>query len=208
MKIISIISENKQTNEGPIRNIMPAFTKTQKLRKSAGRAAAGATKGEVRQMEAELLTYMEYSGQKTATPQVLKNYFKQKGLAKVGAEVVDTFQSKARKKATATNPGDATAGLGGPPPAPPTGAPPAPPTGAPPIPEVTNFGTLPFTKREVRSIITQVVQKAYGGAAGFGQSRFAEPAQGGGGGGAGLPDITSFVNSLTPQQKAQLKAAL
>jgi hypothetical protein len=35
MKIISIISENKEINEGPIRNVMPAFTKTQKLRKLA-----------------------------------------------------------------------------------------------------------------------------------------------------------------------------
>ena len=68
--------------------------------------------------------------------------------------------------------------------------------------------TTALTKGEVRTIIQQVVQKAYGGAAGFGQSRFAEPGQAGGAAGAGAPDITSFVNGLTPQQKAQLKAAL
>jgi hypothetical protein len=67
-----------------------------------------------------------------------------------------------------------------------------------------------LTTGEVRQVIQQVVQKAYGGAAGFGQSRFAEPSQAGaaGAGSAGAPDITNFVNSLTPQQKAQLKAAL
>jgi hypothetical protein len=213
MKIISIISENKEINEGPIRNVMPAFTKTQKLRKAAGRAAAGATKGEVAQMEAELLTYMEYSGQKRATPEVLKNYFKQKGLGTVGAAVVDAAMAR---KQPPTNPdGDAAAGLGGNPPVdPPDPADPADP--ADPITEL--FGrkkdTTALTKGEVRKIIQQVVQKAYGGAAGFGQSRFAEPGQPGGAGGAGgaggtgAPDITNFVNSLTPQQKAQLKAAL
>lgn len=281
MKILSIISENEETNEGPLRNIMPAFTKTQKMRKAAGKAAAGATKDEVRQMEVELLTYMEYSGQKRATPDVLKNYFKQKGLGTVGTSVVDAFQSKARKKAGAADAasaarddanaaGAAGAGLGGNPPAPPMGGP-TPPTGAPPGPgnasppaagnptppapalpngtvakdsagqeyvwmgklwrnkttgkyankakgaeltqsagtqtnsmyEATDPNTLPLSKGEVRSIIQQVVQKAYGGKAGFGQSRFAEPDQG-----QGAPDINNFVNSLTPQQKAQLKAAL
>jgi hypothetical protein len=268
MKILSIISENEETNEGPLRNIMPAFTKTQKLRKAAGKAAAGATKDEVRQMEVELLTYMEYSGQKRATPDVLKNYFKQKGLGTVGTSVVDAVMAKKQPPA---NPGAGAAGLGGgnppanpsnPPPAPPSGGP-TPPTGAPPGPgpsnpppqtipngtkaklssgeEFTWMGaqwkstrsgrlasraqkqelnqaagvqtnsmyeaapTTALTKGEVRSIIKQVVQKAYGGAAGFGQSRFAEPAQGQG---QGAPDINSFVNSLTPQQKAQLKAAL
>jgi hypothetical protein len=71
--------------------------------------------------------------------------------------------------------------------------------------EVADISALPFTKGEVRSIITQVVQKAYKGSAGFDQSRFAEPTQSSA---SGSGDITSFVNSLTPQQRAQLKAAL
>jgi hypothetical protein len=216
MKIISIISENNEINEGPLRNVMPAFTKTQKLRKAAGKSAAGATKGEVAQIEAELLTYMEYSGQKRATPEVLKNYFKQKGLGTVGAAVVDAAMAK--KQAVPANPdGNAAAGLGGNPPANPNPAPaPAAGSGSPPGlpgPVTELFGrkkdTTSLTKGEVRTIIQQVVQKAYGGAAGFDQSRFAEPAQAGGGAaGGGVPDITNFVNSLTPQQKKQLKAAL
>jgi hypothetical protein len=271
MKILSIISENEETNEGPLRNIMPAFTKTQKLRKAAGKAAAGATKDEVRQMEVELLTYMEYSGQKRATPDVLKNYFKQKGLGNVGTSVVDAFVASKRPPANPNAGGAGAAGLGGnppanpnstgnPPPAPPSGAP-TPPTGNPPPapPQALPRGTKAklasgeeftwqgaqwksnqtgrvaskaqkqelnqsagmqtnsmyeaanpsaLTKGEVRKIIQQVVQKAYGGAAGFSQSRFAEPGQAGASGGQGAPDINSFVNSLTPQQKAQLKAAL
>lgn len=204
MKIISIISENEETNEGPLRNIMPAFTKTQKLRKAAGKAAAGATKDEIRQMEVELLTFMEYSGEPRATAEVMKNYFKQKGLGRIGAEVVDAFQSKARKKATVTKPGARLAGLPDPNLAPdPTPAPANTQTNS--MYEVADISALPFTKGEVRSIITQVVQKAYKGSAGFDQSRFAEPTQSSA---SGSGDITSFVNSLTPQQRAQLKAAL
>jgi hypothetical protein len=224
MKIISIISENNEINEGPIRNVMPAFTKAQKLRKATSLAAAGATKGEVAQIEAELLTYMEYSGQNKATPEVLKNYFKQKGLGTIGAAVVDAAMAK--KQAVPANPnGNAAAGLGGNPPANPNPAPPAAGSSSPPGlpgPVTELFGgkkdNTVLTTREVRQVIQQVVQKAYGGAAGYDRSRFAEPSQAGAGatgqagaagaGSAGAPDITNFVNSLTPQQKAQLKAAL
>jgi hypothetical protein len=159
---------------------------------------------------------MEYSGQKRATPEVLKNYFKQKGLGTVGAAVVDAAMARKQPPTNPNSDGDAAAGLGGNPPVNPPAPPPAgagSPPGLPgPVTEL--FGrkkdTTALTKGEVRKIIQQVVQKAYGGAAGFGQSRFAEPGQpgGAGAGGAGAPDITNFVNSLTPQQKAQLKAAL
>jgi hypothetical protein len=271
MKISSIIAEQEKTNEGPLRNIMPAFTKTQKLRKAAGKAAAGATKDEIRQMEVELLTYMEYSGQKRATPDVLKNYFKQKGLGNVGTSVVDAFVASKRPAAPPSDAaGAGAAGLGGNPPAnPPASSGPTPPTGNPPPapPTALPRGTKAklasgeeftwqgaqwksnqtgrvaskaqkqelnqaagmqtnsmyeaadpnaLTKGEVRKIIQQVVQKAYGGAAGFSQSRFAEPGQasaagpsGGSAGGAGLPDsITNAVSGLTPAQKAALKAML
>lgn len=269
MKVSSIISEKMEVSEGPIRNMMPAFTKTQKLRKAAGKAAAGATKDEVRQMEVELLTYMEYSGQKKATPEVLKNYFKQKGVGSIGAAVVDAVVAKKRPPVDPLDAaGDAAAGLGGNPPAnpnaggnPPAGNPPAPPTGAPPAPpanpnaggnpppapptppagaptlqrgtvatdaagqeyewmgklwrnkttgkyankakaaELTQSAStqtnsmyedaapaLPLSKGDVRAIIKQVVQKAYGGKAGFSQSRFAEPGQG--------PDVMGMIDTL------------
>ena len=74
----------------------------------------------------------------------------------------------------------------------------------------------PLTSAEVKQYIDKAVRSGFQATGpGAAKSRFAQktpPAQSGGNPppaqGQGAPDITNFVNSLTPQQKAQLKAAL
>jgi hypothetical protein len=70
----------------------------------------------------------------------------------------------------------------------------------------------PLTSAEVKQYIEKAVRSGFlATGPGATKSRFAaKPAPSGNppASGQGAPDITNFVNSLTPQQKAQLKAAL
>ena len=176
MNVFQIIAEDQELDE-----VIP-FTKKAKMMKKAGKAAKGATKDEARQLEVELLTYLKTSGQ-TATADAVLKYFDQKGYGNVAAPIIanlktkgnkkadrqtakaDKRQAKADAKAAAQADAEKAAGL-----------------------EKQRQGMAAMssmyseaegqdvlTKREVRGIIKQVVQKGYGGAAGFGKGKFAAP---------------------------------
>ncbi len=176
MNVFQIIAEDQELDE-----VIP-FTKKAKMMKQAGKAAKGATKDEARQLEVELLTYLKTSGQ-TATADAVLKYFDQKGYGNVAAPIIanlktkgnkkadrqtaraDKRQAKADAKAAAQADAEKAAGL-----------------------EKQRKGMAAMssmyseaegqdvlTKREVRGIIKQVVQKGYGGAAGFGKGKFAAP---------------------------------
>jgi hypothetical protein len=176
MNVFQIIAEDEELEE-----VIP-FTKKAKMMKQAGKAAKGATKDEARQLEVELLTYLKTSGQ-TATADAVLKYFDQKGYGNVAAPIIanlktkgnkkadrqtakaDKRQAKADAKAAAQADAEKAAGL-----------------------EKQRQGMAAMssmyseaegqdvlTKREVRGIIKQVVQKGYGGAAGFGKGKFAAP---------------------------------
>ena len=176
MNVFQIIAEDQELDE-----VIP-FTKKAKMMKQAGKAAKGATKDEARQLEVELLTYLKTSGQ-TATADAVLKYFDQKGYGNVAAPIIanlktkgnkkadrqtaraDKRQAKADAKAAAQADAEKAAGL-----------------------EKQRQGMAAMssmyseaegqdvlTKREVRGIIKQVVQKGYGGAAGFGKGKFAAP---------------------------------
>jgi len=124
MKVYSIIAEEKQIDELNLR-----LTKKDRALKRADKATKGSLKDEVKNLEIELLTYMKNSGNKTATPDLVKNYLKQKGLGSVGDQVVD--------QVAATNAGPAPVGMDNPRQEPPVtrGTPPA-PGAAPATPQV------------------------------------------------------------------------
>ena len=176
MNVFQIIAEDQELDE-----VIP-FTKKAKMMKKAGKAAKGATKDEARQLEVELLTYLKTSGQ-TATADAVLKYFDQKGYGNVAAPIIanlktkgnkkadrqtakaDKRQAKSDAKAAAQADAEKSAGL-----------------------EKQRQGMAAMssmyseaegqdvlTKREVRGIIKQVVQKGYGGAAGFGKGKFAAP---------------------------------
>ena len=176
MNVFQIIAEDEELEE-----VIP-FTKKARMMKKAGKAAKGATKDEARQLEVELLTYLKTSGQ-TATADAVLKYFDQKGYGNVAAPIIanlktkgnkkadrqtakaDKRQAKADAKAAAQADAEKSAGL-----------------------EKQRQGMAAMssmyseaegqdvlTKREVRGIIKQVVQKGYGGAAGFGKGKFAAP---------------------------------
>lgn len=176
MNVFQIIAEDEELEE-----VIP-FTKKARMMKKAGKAAKGATKDEARQLEVELLTYLKTSGQ-TATADAVLKYFDQKGYGNVAAPIIanlktkgnkkadrqtakaDKRQAKADAKAAAQADAEKAAGL-----------------------EKQRQGMAAMssmyseaegqdvlTKREVRGIIKQVVQKGYGGSAGFGKGKFASP---------------------------------
>lgn len=177
MQVFQIIAEQNELDEA-----IP-FTKKARMMKQAGKAAKGATKDEARQMEVELITYLKTSKQK-ATADAVQKYFDQKGLGQVAAPIIKNFQTKGNKAAAKSQArqdkayaaGQAAAKLGG--------------LAKQGMQAVKNMsGTVPadqinqsmyeaeaddlLTKREVRKIISDVVAKGYGGAAGFDKSRFA-----------------------------------
>lgn len=189
MQVFQIIAEQNELDEA-----IP-FTKKAKMMKQAKKAAKGATKDEARQMEVELLTYLKTSKQQPTVDAILK-YFDQKGLGNVAAPIVKNFQSKGNKKAArsqarqdkARAAGQAAAKLGG---MAKVGAQKAGAaakaagtamknaSGVVPAGQINQSvyeaeGQDVLTKREVRNIISQVVAKGYGGAAGFDKSRFAQ----------------------------------
>jgi hypothetical protein len=174
MKVYSIVTED-------VSEAIP-FTKKARMMRQAGKAAKGATKDETRQLEVELLTYLKTSGQ-TATADAVLKYLDQKGYGNVAAPIIanlktkgnkkadrqaaraDKRQAKADAKAAAAADAEKAAGL---------------------EKQRKGMATMSsmyseaagddvLTKREVRSVIKQVVQKGYGGAAGFGKGKFAAP---------------------------------
>ena len=176
MNVFQIIAEDQELDE-----VIP-FTKKAKMMKQAGKAAKGATKDEARQLEVELLTYLKTSGQ-TATADAVLKYFDQKGYGNVAAPIIanlktkgnkkadrqtakaDKRQAKADAKAAAAADAEKAAGLE------------KQRQGMAAMSSMYSeaAGDDVLTKREVRGIIKQVVQKGYGGAAGFGKGKFAAP---------------------------------
>ena len=176
MNVFQIIAEDQELDE-----VIP-FTKKAKMMKKAGKAAKGATKDEARQLEVELLTYLKTSGQ-TATADAVLKYFDQKGYGNVAAPIIanlktkgnkkadrqtaraDKRQAKADAKAAAQADAEKAAGLE------------KQRKGMAAMSSMYSeaAGDDVLTKREVRGIIKQVVQKGYGGAAGFGKGKFAAP---------------------------------
>lgn len=171
MNVFQIIAEDFELDE-----VIP-FTKKAKLNKQVKKAQRGATKDEARTMEVELLNYLKTSNQKATADNILK-YFDQKGVGNIAEPIVNALQSKgmkkadkAKTKADAAAAAQAKAGLGN-------------------VTVDSNFnkdqklssfgkvgeaaGEDILTKREVKSIIKQVVAKGFGDQAGFGKSRFAQ----------------------------------
>lgn len=256
MKVYTVVAEETDLSE-----LNLGLTRKGRELKRANKATKSALGDETRQMEIELLTYMKNAGHKNATPSIVKNYLKQKGLGAIGDQVVADVVSKMRGPEPVglggrqeppvtrggTPPDDPNqgtppaTGAGNTPPVPPlpgAGTPPAaggagnPPAGNPPAPQSIPSGTKAklasgeeftwlgaqwksnrsgrmaskaqkkelnqaagmqtnsmyeaapgaeptLSKRQVRAIIQQVIQKGYGQSAGFGRSRFAtdQPAQ-------------------------------
>jgi hypothetical protein len=169
MNVFQIIAEDHELDE-----VIP-FTKKAKLNKQVKKAQRGATKGEARTMEVELLNYLKTSNQKATADNILK-YFDQKGLGQIAEPIVNSFQSKGMKKAgkmqakadakaAAQADAEKAAGLE------------KQRKGMAAMSSMYSeaAGDDVLTKREVRGIIKQVVQKGYGGAAGFGKGKFAAP---------------------------------
>lgn len=267
MKIESVLDESIELDEF----INLGLTKKQRMMKQANKAAKGSINSEIDQMEVELLTYMRNSGEKYATPSIVKNYLKKKGLGKVGDQIVDQVASQPSmganlaglgKKAASAAAGAASgiaaaARSGDAPPNPrptgpqsapsssataasaPTDKPQASPAAAPspenkPLPkgtvaslgngeefewlgaqwrskktgkmaskdqkaELTKNATAQtnslreseeavLSKRQIKSILTKVIQKAYGQSAGFKRSSFATDNDG--------PDIQGMIDTL------------
>jgi len=176
MNVFQIIAEDQELDE-----VIP-FTKKAKMMKQAGKAAKGATKDEARQLEVELLTYLKTSGQ-TATADAVLKYFDQKGYGNVAAPIIANLktkgnkkadrqtarankrQAKADSKAAAAADAQKAAGLE------------KQRRGMAAMSSMYSeaAGDDVLTKREVRGVIKQVVQKGYGGAAGFGKGKFSAP---------------------------------
>jgi hypothetical protein len=226
MKVYSIISEEIQIDE-----LNLGLTSKGRQMKRADKDTKKVVGGEIRDLEVELLTYMKNSGNKRATPTLVKNYLKQKGLGTAGNAIVDQVAAK-----NAPRPGNPVGFDRQEPPVTSGGAPPAgdaggaPPLGSPvpPAPlargaksktnngeEFTWLGAqwrgpggrmankaqkdelvanaskqtnsmyseaveeAPLSKRQIQTILKQVIQKAYGDNAGFNRSRFGEPQAGG-----------------------------
>jgi hypothetical protein len=260
MKIESVLDESIELDEF----INLGLTKKQRMMKQANKAAKGSINSEIDQMEVELMTYMRNSGEKYATPSIVKNYLKKKGLGKVGDQIVDQVASQPSvganlaglgKKAASAAAGAASgiaaaARSGDAPPNPrPTGPKSAPAASAPtnkpqagpatapenkPLPkgtvaslgngeefewlgaqwrskktgkmaskdqkaELTKNATAQtnslreseeaiLSKRQIKTILTQVIQKAYGQSAGFKRSSFATDNDG--------PDIQGMIDTL------------
>lgn len=150
--------------------------------KRANKVAKGDIKDEIRQMEVELAVWMKQSGIKTLTADDLQNYFGQKGLGDTARPIISNFAAKSGKKAARaqakqqkTDAARKAAGLAQQnPPAP---APTFKSNRKPNLKVVNSMyeaeGTDTLTRREVRTIVQQVIRNAYKSTAGFGQSRFA-----------------------------------
>ena len=175
MNVFQIIAEDHELDE-----VIP-FTKKAKLNKQVKKAQRGATKGEARTMEVELLNYLKTSNQKATADNILK-YFDQKGLGQIAEPIVNSFQSKGMKKAdkmqaradkaTAKKAAaDKAAGL-----ADKAAGDEAQRKGMAAMSSMYSeaAGEDILTKREVKGIIKQVVAKGFGDKAGFGKSRFAQ----------------------------------
>jgi hypothetical protein len=94
MQVYTIVCENEDLVELNI-----GLTKQGRKLKRADKATKGSLKDEAQNMEVELLTYMKNSGNKTATPSLVKNYLNQKGLGTVGNPIVDAAAAKSAKPA-------------------------------------------------------------------------------------------------------------
>jgi hypothetical protein len=90
MQVYNVICENDDLVE-----LNLGITKQGRKLKRANKATKGSLKDEAQSMEVELLTYMKNSGNKTATPSLVKNYLKQKGLATIGDPIVDAAAANA-----------------------------------------------------------------------------------------------------------------
>lgn len=100
MKVFAIVAEEKDLNE-----LNLGLTRHGRNLKRANKATKKALGDEAKSMEIELLTYMRNAGYKKATPSVVKNYLKQKGLGTIGDTIVNDVVSKIR--------GPEPVGLGG-----------------------------------------------------------------------------------------------
>lgn len=100
MKVFAVVAEENDLNE-----LNLGLTRKGRELKRANKATKRALGDEARQMEIELLTFMRNAGYRTATPTIVKNYLKQKGLGTIGSTIVDDVVSKMR--------GPEPVGLGG-----------------------------------------------------------------------------------------------
>lgn len=73
MQVYTVVCENNDLVE-----LNLGITKQGRKLKRADKATKGSLKDEAQSMEVELLTYMKNSGNKTATPSLVKNYLNQK----------------------------------------------------------------------------------------------------------------------------------
>lgn len=90
MKINQLLSENELDEAIP-------FTKQWKAQRASDKATKQNMKDELMNMEVELKTFMRTAKIKTATPEVVLNYLKQKGLGVAGQDVIDNFVTTSQK---------------------------------------------------------------------------------------------------------------
>jgi hypothetical protein len=159
---------------------LPALTKKGRMIQQGNKAVKGVLKDELRQMEVELAIWMKQSGIAQLTADDLQSYLDQKGLGEIGQPVIAALPAKADAKAakikSAIAAKQAAMARGGI----------KTPTVNNPAPTMATVmssmysenieeaqGTSALSKREVRNILSTVLQTAYKKSAGFSKSSFA-----------------------------------
>ena len=159
---------------------LPALTKKGRMIQQGNKAVKGVLKDELRQMEVELAIWMKQSGIAQLTADDLQSYLDQKGLGEIGQPVIAALPAKADAKAakikSAIAAKQAAMARGGI----------KTPTVNNPAPTMATVmssmysenieeaqGTSASSKREVRNILSTVLQTAYKKSAGFSKSSFA-----------------------------------
>jgi hypothetical protein len=159
---------------------LPALTKNGRMIQQGNKAVKGVLKDELRQMEVELAIWMKQSGIAQLTADDLQSYLDQKGLGEIGQPVIAALPAKADARAakikSAIAAKQAAMARGGI----------KTPTVNNPAPTMATVmssmysenieeaqGTSALSKREVRNILSTVLQTAYKKSAGFSKSSFA-----------------------------------
>lgn len=159
---------------------LPALTKKGRMIQQGNKAVKGVLKDELRQMEVELAIWMKQSGIAQLTADDLQSYLDQKGLGEIGQPVIAALPAKADARAakikSAIAAKQAAMARGGI----------KTPTVNNPAPTMATVmssmysenieeaqGTSALSKREVRNILSTVLQTAYKKSAGFSKSSFA-----------------------------------
>jgi hypothetical protein len=92
MKLNHLLSES-DLNEFDV----PFIGKKAKAQRASDKATKQSMRDELMNMEVELKTFMRTAKIKTATPEIILGYLKQKGLGNAGQEVINNFMTTGQK---------------------------------------------------------------------------------------------------------------